>query len=224
MADIRCPSCGNNNPDFLDVCQFCQTPLKPEAMVHIGEKPTKRDTGELESALPEWLKGVREQSRTSAEEDAAQAAAMPRVQKNETPPDLLAGLASQSSSDEDEVPDWLSGLNPAAKPKPSSPSSPAPETDFFAQFNKPPEPPPAPVIEPAPATQAKQDAPSPMKEITSQPQASAVSADDDELSGWFSKASEQPAEPFSFEPGASQTDRSRFDRPYQQDHRDRVQP
>ena len=56
MADIRCPNCGKNNPDFLDVCQFCQTPLKPESMVHIGEKPTKKNTGELENVLPEWLR------------------------------------------------------------------------------------------------------------------------------------------------------------------------
>src|SRR5690349_7872200 len=27
MAIIRCPSCGKPNPDFLDVCQYCETPL-----------------------------------------------------------------------------------------------------------------------------------------------------------------------------------------------------
>ena len=101
MADILCPNCKQNNPDFLDVCQFCQTPLKPESMVHIGEKPTKKGTGELENALPEWLKDMRQQSRESAEEDAAQTAAQPKVQKNEAP-DLLAGLASQTRRAEDE--------------------------------------------------------------------------------------------------------------------------
>jgi len=75
MADILCPNCKQNNPDFLDVCQFCQTPLKPESMVHIGEKPTKKGTGELENALPEWLRDMRQQSRESADEDAAQTAA-----------------------------------------------------------------------------------------------------------------------------------------------------
>ena len=63
MADIRCPNCGKDNPDFLDVCQFCQTPLKPESMVHTGEKPTKKNTGELEGVLPEWLRDTRQQAR-----------------------------------------------------------------------------------------------------------------------------------------------------------------
>ena len=94
MAELRCPNCGKNNPDILDVCQFCQTPLKPEVVLRIGQNPTKKNTGELESVLPEWLKDVRQQARDSAEEEAAQAAAQPKVQKNE-PPDLLAGLASQ---------------------------------------------------------------------------------------------------------------------------------
>jgi len=135
MADIRCPNCGNNNPDFLDVCQFCQTPLKPESMVHIGEKPTKKNTGELEPILPQWLKDVRQQSRDSAEEEAAQAATQPKILKNEAP-DLLAGLASQVGSDEEEVPDWLASINPPTKPKAPAKSPPESGTDFFAQFNK----------------------------------------------------------------------------------------
>jgi len=79
MADIRCSHCGRNNPDFLDVCQFCQSPLKSESMLHIGDKPTKKTTGELEPILPEWLRDVRQQGRDSAEEDAAQADAQPKV-------------------------------------------------------------------------------------------------------------------------------------------------
>ncbi len=31
MAIIRCPACGKPNPDFLDVCQFCEQPLQPAA-------------------------------------------------------------------------------------------------------------------------------------------------------------------------------------------------
>ncbi|MCI0552711.1 MAG: hypothetical protein L0287_17305 [Anaerolineae bacterium] len=191
MADILCPNCKKNNPDFLEVCQFCQTPLTPEAMVHTGEKPTKKNTGELEPILPEWLRDIRQQSKDSADEGAAQTAFQPKVQKNE-PPDLLAGLASQAGrSDDDEVPDWLASLSPAAKPKPSAPpSSPEPETDFFAQFNKSKsEPAPAPVEEPA-----EINAPS-------QPP-----AEKDELSAWFSQTSEQPAESVTFERGTPQID------------------
>ena len=200
MADIRCPNCKQNNPDFLDVCQFCQTPLKPESMVHIGEKPTKKGTGELESALPEWLREMRQQSRESADEEAAQTAAQPKVQKNEAP-DLLAGLASQTKrAEEDDVPDWLSSINPIGKQKPLAPAAPEPETDFFAQFNKPaPEPSATPVEKPS-----EKNAPS------------QVPQEKDELSAWFSQTAEQPAEPVSLESDISQNDMgwmSSFDAP-----------
>ena len=188
MADIQCPNCKKNNPDFLDVCQFCQTPLKPEAMVHIGDKPIKKDTGELEPILPEWLRDIRQQSKEATEEDAAKTAFQPKVQKNE-PPDLLAGLASQAGRpDDDEVPDWLASLNPASKPNPSTAPSPEPETDFFAQFNKSAAEPVTPPIDKSAEIN-----------VPSQP-----STEKDELSEWFSQASEQPAEPMTVEPDAPQ--------------------
>src|SRR5512139_3687275 len=139
VAELRCPKCGRNNPDLLDLCQFCQTPLKSDSVLRIGDAPTKKDTGELEPVLPEWLQNVRQQARSSAEEDAAQEAARPKVEKNE-PPDLLAGLASQSSdAGDDDIPDWLASINPLAGPTPATPapvSEPEPESDFFAQFKK----------------------------------------------------------------------------------------
>ena len=137
MADVRCPKCGKNNPDLLDVCQFCLTPLKPESILHIGEQPTKKNTGELEPILPDWLKDVRQQARDSAEEDASKSASLPGFRKEE-PPDLLAGLASQAGSgDEEEVPDWLASISSSAEPKPKDASSspPAQETDFFSPFD-----------------------------------------------------------------------------------------
>lgn len=199
MADILCPNCKKNNPDFLDRCQFCQTPLKPEAMVQIGQQPTKKDTGDLENVLPEWLRDARQQSRDSAVEDDIQSAAQPKFPKNEAP-DLLAGLASQTGrADDDEAPDWLASINPAAKQKPPAPSTPEPETDFFAQFNKSAsEPAAAPISGPA-----QKDAPSWMGEVTSQSQTPTAK---DELSEWFSQASEQPVEPVLFETPASQDD------------------
>jgi hypothetical protein len=188
MADILCPNCKKNNPDFLDVCQFCQTPLKPEAMVHPGEKPTKKNTGELEPILPEWLRDIRQQAKESDDEEAAKTAFQSKVQKSE-PPDLLAGLASQADRSDDEIPDWLAGLNPTAKSKSSvPPPSTEPETDFFVQFNKSKsEPAPTPVEEPA-----EINAPS-------QP-----SAEKDELSDWLSQASAEASEPITFERDNSQ--------------------
>src|SRR5919109_217735 len=126
MADIRCPSCGKNNPDFLDYCQFCQSPLKPDSMLHAGERPTKKNTGELQSVLPQWLREVQQQAQQSAEENAAQEVNRPKVQKEE-PPDLLAGLASQTGADDDDIPDWLANINPVpGKPSAELSSEPDP--------------------------------------------------------------------------------------------------
>ncbi len=194
MADIRCPNCGKNNPDILDVCQFCQTPLKPESVLRIGQKPTKKNTGELESALPDWLKDMRQQARDSAEEDA-QAAALSKPHQTE-PPDLLAGLASQGgSSDDDDIPDWLASIKPAAQSKPAVPSTPEPNNDFFAQFNQD-EPKSEPVSEPP---QAETPSWTNLRDESS-------SEGKDELSDWLAKASEQPQETFDFDADQGRND------------------
>ena len=180
MADIRCPNCGKNNPDLLDVCQFCLTPLKPESVLRIGDQPTKKNTGELEPILPDWLKDVRQQARESAEEEAAHAANQPQPTKDD-PLDFLAGLTSQSGSDEEDVPDWLANLNPPAEPT-SQPVSTS-ETDFFSQFDQNRA---EPTKEPA-----QEDIPSPEK---------------DELSEWFTQASGQPDEFIELDHDAGQID------------------
>ena len=134
MASLICPTCGKDNPDFLDDCQFCQTPLRREAL-NIGEGPTKKSTGELEGVLPDWLKEARQQARDAAEEvDDEKFSTQPKIDK--APPDLLAGLAFQSAADDDEeVPDWLASLNPVAEKK-TLKQEPAPAEseppDFFA--------------------------------------------------------------------------------------------
>jgi hypothetical protein len=179
----------------MDVCQFCQTPLKPDSVLHIGQTPTKKDTGELESVLPNWLKNVRQQSRDSAEEDASETLAQPKAEKDE-PPDLLAGLVSQSSeAGDEEIPDWLASINPAARSKPAAPptgtapATPEPESDFFAQFRSES----APVSEPT-----QEDVPAAPDHKTDQSPDSA----EDELSKWFAQASEQPEEVAEIDPGA----------------------
>jgi hypothetical protein len=202
MADIRCPNCGRDNPDLLDVCQFCQTPLKPESVLRIGEKPTKKNTGELEPILPDWLRDVRQQARDAAEEEAAQADVEPKP-RNDEPPDLLAGLASQSGSGEEEgVPDWLASLNPTPKSTPTvaSPEASADESgsDFFAQFNQS-KPMSEPVEEPSQNTD--DDTPAWMSNMREQ---ASAPVQKDELSEWLTQASERPEE--KAEPGGEHSD------------------
>lgn len=173
MADTLCPKCGRENPASLSVCQFCQAPLPSESTLRIGEKPTKRNTGELEPVLPDWLRDLQKQSKDSAEKEAASAASMPKVQKAE-PPDFLAGLASQSTdADEEDIPDWLKSLSPKTDARPASSDRPA--STFFASSG--------------------QEVFSSKSEPESPPPPSA-SSEQDELSEWFVQASEQPAEPF----------------------------
>lgn len=192
MADLRCPTCGKNNPDFLDNCQFCQSPLRSESTLHTGESPVKKNTGELEPILPQWLKDVRQQGRESAARDAEEEAAKPKVQKNE-PPDLLAGLASQARGDDEEVPSWLASINPITKPSPASSSTPEPEpeSDFFAQFKDSG----MPSAEPKTSEPVQEEMPSWMPEPTAPPPAE----EKDELSEWFAKASAEPSTPVEME-------------------------
>jgi hypothetical protein len=186
MAELQCPNCGRTNPDFLDACQFCQTPLHAESALRLGESPVKKHTGELEPILPQWLKDVRQQARESAAENAADEAAKPKV-RNE-PPDLLAGLAAQAKDEREDVPDWLAGMNPLGKAKDvEPPSAPEPVSDFFAQFEQ---------GAPAPASAASEETPVPDMPlwISGSPE-TPQSETRDELSEWFSKASAEESEP-----------------------------
>ncbi len=189
MTEIRCPNCGRNNPDLLDVCQFCQTRLRPESVLHSGEKPTKKNTGELQSILPDWLKDIQQQSKDAAEEDAVQAAGRTALQKEE-PPDLLAGLASQAgNADDDDVPDWLASLNPGAKAEPPAPSIPSegdtPGSDFLTQLDQK-------ESKPEPISETPQgDAPPWMSGLREE---ATIPFEKDELSEWFTQTSERPEE------------------------------
>src|SRR5687768_10594373 len=170
MAEIRCPNCGKNNPDLLDVCQFCLAPLKPNSVLRMGEQPTKKHTGELEPILPDWLKDVRQQARDSADEDAAHAAKHPKAK--DEPVDLLAGLASQTDSAEEDVPDWLASITPPTESKAEAPPPTSSETDFFAQFDRSRSDPQGEAAEETVPTSQEQD----------------------ELSDWFARAAGQPEE------------------------------
>jgi hypothetical protein len=76
MTDIICPLCGKPNPPDLDVCKYCQAPLKtggfiapPEGENELNEPTSSSPMGEvenqpaasgasssLEQAIPDWLK------------------------------------------------------------------------------------------------------------------------------------------------------------------------
>ncbi|NOY97835.1 MAG: hypothetical protein GXP40_01350 [Chloroflexi bacterium] len=127
MAVIRCPVCGKPNPDDLELCQHCDSSLKPTTaeldgvseMIRPGEAPTKKVTAELEQTLPAWLRGARKSDQTEDKEETPSDALSPPPQKSvsieepaaeEDLPNWLDGLEAEAESDEEEVPDWLANL------------------------------------------------------------------------------------------------------------------
>ena len=136
MAEqIICPVCGEANPADMEFCQNCQSRLLPltgalkgeDAPIHAGQAPTKKVTSELEPMLPEWLREARKQARQSAQEEPPATISGGEKQTRPLPevPDLLAGLASQNKTEEDdEAPEWLTGITGApAKKKKNEPES-----------------------------------------------------------------------------------------------------
>lgn len=126
MAEsIICPVCGEANPADMEFCRNCQSRLRPltgalkneAAPIQPGEPPTKKLTSELEPLLPQWLREARRQARDSATEGSAEPQEPERQAPEPTGPDLLAGLASQASEDEEEVPDWLTHITGAQSKK-----------------------------------------------------------------------------------------------------------
>ena len=124
MDTVKCPVCGQMNPANAVACQNCKSRLAPltgplNEPLQAGEIPTKKVTAELEPILPLWLREAREKARQSASEEEADTSFNA---ENNTPtvpsaPDLLAGLASQSNDEEEEVPDWLTSLTGSAPAK-----------------------------------------------------------------------------------------------------------
>lgn len=115
---VKCPLCGTMNRPDQNICTNCQTPLSGKAF-QPGQAPVRKDTGELEPILPEWLRDARETARQSGLDDRYKQPE--QDQPAASSPDLLAGLQSQVDSDnEEEVPDWLASITGVSKSKPKT--------------------------------------------------------------------------------------------------------
>lgn len=191
---IKCPLCGTENAADQKVCVRCQTPLALDASFQPGQAPKRRDTGELEPLLPQWLRDAREQARESEDNQPTQTPQPTVPTPAASGLDLLAGLQSQAGDDtEEEVPDWLASITgtstPAAKPKAEEPEQPASgirwvETGKQDDFQ----------------TSAEDD----MPPWLAGAQTPAVGDEKDELTDWFrqsdSKPISQDVQPFAAEP------------------------
>jgi hypothetical protein len=135
MPQILCKHCGMPNAPERMVCSFCHQPLHvvddEGDSIRPGDVPTKKSTGELEPILPQWLRDARANARRAEEENVlsdAQPDSFKPPQKEEGPPDLLAGLEYLSHQEQDdELPGWMS----SAPPAPPAPTKPEPEGQVF---------------------------------------------------------------------------------------------
>jgi len=130
---IKCPVCGENNPADQEFCQFCQSRLQPltgsikgmDETLKPGQIPTKKNTGELEPILPQWLREARSSARQNSEDDAQAAQQPQESHPASSGGDLLAGLHTQAQDNEEEdAPDWLTSITgEIPKSKKSHPES-----------------------------------------------------------------------------------------------------
>ena len=129
MANIICQNCNKANPDSLEICQFCGTPLKnrgtePLPTIRPGDAPVKQQTSDLENTLPAWLRDMRKgsESESAAPPKAssptppstpsmpASRPESPKKKGGTSPLDFLAGLSQAGADDDEAEPDWLAGL------------------------------------------------------------------------------------------------------------------
>lgn len=206
MAEtVTCPVCGEPNSAENEFCRNCQSrlipltgPLKNEnSPIQPGDKPTTKKTGDLEPALPRWLRDARDQALRSGpgfpegvEEEPKPSAAPP-------PPDLLAGLESQRRAADDDTPEWVARIAGA----PSTSERPERQGAKYVEL---------PVEEETTAPEGE-------GEVGSRPEEPAKPGERDELGDWFRQAASntkprpataadlpQPAEPPAFRVGSEE--------------------
>jgi len=113
MTAVRCPNCGRDNPLDAEVCRFCQADLRPASVppfsgegapIDAGEAPRPKNTGDLESDLPDWLRDLRGIGIEPETEPGP---------GGELPDGLQAGetrAEEETPVDESGSPDWLARI------------------------------------------------------------------------------------------------------------------
>lgn len=149
MAEqIKCRICGEMNDPSLDLCVNCRSPLQEKSNIPSGQVPTKKHTAELEPILPQWLREARDAARNTESQEPSDFLQNQSEKQPASPPDLLAGLQSQSDSGDDEdVPDWLASITGASPKSKSAKDEPVTDVrwiemggkDDFAQSDEPSE-------------------------------------------------------------------------------------
>lgn len=113
MAVVRCPHCNKPNPDFLDVCQYCDAPLRADTGASTAQPPADN------AAAAAW-----DDLETPSAETSPVA-----PESTDDVPGWVSALAegdAQPASDTPALPDWFSSLSTEDAPVASTPSIPEP--------------------------------------------------------------------------------------------------
>lgn len=121
MIEIQCPMCGEYVSDELDTCPFCQARLKPlqvepeadEKIIEPENDPVIEDVGD---------EGDLEQDASEDSSGGSTLVDQPASSPEEEVSDWLSGL-EQTANEEDKAPAWLSGIVGDTKKDESSTAS-----------------------------------------------------------------------------------------------------
>lgn len=168
MAGVVCPQCRKSNPAEREDCQYCGARLRlatePLPPIRPGEQPVKKNTSELERALPSWLREARaaSDSREPQQATSLDGKDAPPPRKKDELPDWLAGLEAESKAEDEQLPEWLRSLQgepPSPAPAPQAPSEEVPDWLRQLRESAPASEPPAPPAPPPPAPDSSADLP-----------------------------------------------------------------
>jgi len=207
MAVIRCPSCGKPNPDFLEVCQYCDEPLHAPAtpaaaassVAAPGEPGAEGEAVATPNAeLPDWLSRLGTPPEAAAQEDVEEyirprgkvTTWLDALHAQDKPEEAdsrdwvwtgtLAGSGEQKSSEAggEELPDWLKAVGEPAPPAAASTPAAEAEPEWLRNAG----------VTVAPSQPTAQPPPQPPAQPTA-----TFAAPAEELPDWLRGASEPPA-------------------------------
>jgi hypothetical protein len=151
MAQIQCPTCGEYSSDELDTCPFCQADLRA-VFTPAGSEDIKVQP--VQETLPDI---VGEDAPEGGSKPAAVDAQTSSSAEEEVT-DWLSGL-EQAAHEEDQAPAWLSNLNDKIK-KDESPAVSTGDDDWLNNLRESAEEPPVAQEQNAPGSDAEEPIPS----------------------------------------------------------------
>jgi len=128
VAEIRCPNCGNENPEGQEFCEFCDTPLTSEAVP---------PPGEMEESQPDHIPPKEDQPQESdTDGDAGWLDVLHASEEDSLPEEPDIHEIEEEHEEEEKETDWLQrirDLDVEEEETPPPPSEGDPFPDWMAE-------------------------------------------------------------------------------------------